>query len=162
MPQRQGIDHVKEIVPAVKALWQGDYEHNGALWQFPRATSVPKPVQQPHPPIWIAARDPGTFEVALELGANVMATPLSRSHAEVGILGERFRAALNKFSGARRPRFLMLRRTCVYRRPEDWRIPVEASLNHSRRFETLFRNIGGVENVPSNYSSLRLCPISAK
>jgi flavin-dependent trigonelline monooxygenase, oxygenase component len=157
MPQRQGVDHVKEIVPAVKALWQGDYEHNGARWQFPRATSVPKPIQQPHPPIWIAARDPGTFEVALELGANVMATPLSRPHAEVGILGERFRATLDKFPGARRPRFLMLRRTCVYRRAEDWRIPVEASLNHSRRFETLFRNIGGVENgfaVPTDLTQL--------
>lgn len=86
-----------------------------------------------------------------------MATPLSRPHAEVGILGERFRATLNKFSGARRPRYLMLRRTCAYRRPEEWRIPVEASLNHRRLFETLFRNIGGVENgfaVPTELTQL--------
>jgi flavin-dependent trigonelline monooxygenase, oxygenase component len=40
----------------------------------------------------------------------------------------------------------MLRRTCVYRRPEEWHIPVAASINHGRRFETLFKNIGGVEN----------------
>jgi flavin-dependent trigonelline monooxygenase, oxygenase component len=160
IPQRQGVAHVKEVLPAVKALWRGDYEHNGALWRFPRATSVPKPLQQPYPPIWIAARDPGTFEFAVEQGANIMATPLSRPHAEVGILGERFRATLAKFPGARRPRFLMLRRTCVYHQPDEWRIPVAASINHGRRFETLFKNIGGVENgfpEPTDLTQLAEC-----
>jgi len=146
IPQQQGVAHVKEMLPAIKALWRGDYEHNGALWRFPRATSVPKPLQKPHPPVWVAARDPGTFDFALEQGANIMATPLSRPHAEVGILGERYRATLAKYPGAPRPRFLMLRRTCVYSRREDWRIPVEVSIDYSRRFETLFKNVGGVEN----------------
>ncbi len=145
IPQQHGIAHVKEMLPAVKALWRGDYAHDGEIWQFPRATSVPKPLQQPHPPIWVAARDPGTFAFALEHGAHIMATPLSRPHAEVGILGARYRETLQKFPGAPRPRFLMLRRCAVYPRAEDWRLPVEASINYSRRFETLFRNVGGVE-----------------
>ena len=49
---------MRELIPAVKALWQGDYEHQGEFWQFPKTTSSPMPVQQPHPPIWVAARDP--------------------------------------------------------------------------------------------------------
>ena len=52
----------------VKALWEGDVEHAGEHWQFPAATSCPKPLQQPHPPIWIAARDPGTYALGFEGG----------------------------------------------------------------------------------------------
>jgi alkanesulfonate monooxygenase SsuD/methylene tetrahydromethanopterin reductase-like flavin-dependent oxidoreductase (luciferase family) len=157
IPQQQGVAHVKEMLPAILALWRGDYEHRGALWRFPQATSVPKPLQKPHPPIWVAARDAGTFELAIEHGAHIMATPLSRPHAEVAILGQRFRDTLAKFPGRERPRFLMLRRACVYANREDWRVPVEASIQYARRFETLFRNIGGVENgfpVPTDLAQL--------
>jgi alkanesulfonate monooxygenase SsuD/methylene tetrahydromethanopterin reductase-like flavin-dependent oxidoreductase (luciferase family) len=146
IPQQEGGAYMQEMLPAVRALWSGDYEHRGTLWRFPTATSVPKPLQQPQPPIWVAARDPGSFEWAMAQGADIMATPLSRPHAEVAVLGRRFRDTLAKFPDRPRPRFLMLRRTCVYERPDDWRIPVEASINYARRFETLFRNIGGVSN----------------
>ena len=44
----------------------------------------------------------------------------------------------------RRPRFLMLRRTCVYPREDNWQVPVQVSIEHDRRFESLFRNVGGV------------------
>lgn len=146
IPQQKGVAYLEESLPVVKALWQGDCEHRGQFWSFPKATSVPKPLQRPHPPIWVAARDPGTFAWALSSGANIMATPLSRPHAEVAVLGRRFADTLAKFPARPRPRFLMLRRTCVYERPEDWRIPVEASIAFGRHFENLFKNIGRVEN----------------
>jgi alkanesulfonate monooxygenase SsuD/methylene tetrahydromethanopterin reductase-like flavin-dependent oxidoreductase (luciferase family) len=94
----------------------------------------------------VAARDPDTFAWAMRSGANIMATPLSRPHAEVGILGQRFADTLATLPGIKRPRFLMLRRACVYPREEDWIIPVEASVEHNRQFENLFRNIGTVTN----------------
>ena len=53
-------------------------------------TSVPKPVQTPHPPLWIAARDPNTFDFAAKNGCNIMSTPLQRPHDEVIALCERF------------------------------------------------------------------------
>ncbi len=132
--------------PVLRRLWQGDTEHRGEIWHFPRATSVPKPLQKPHPPIWVAARDPDTFAWAMGSGAHIMATPLSRPHAEVAILGQRFADTLAKFPGIRRPRFLMLRRTCVYAHEDEWRIPVQASAEYGRQFENLFRNIGTVNN----------------
>ncbi|MGZ2778525.1 LLM class flavin-dependent oxidoreductase, partial [Pseudomonas aeruginosa] len=49
---------MRELIPAVKKLWQGDYAHQGEYWSFPATTSSPLPKQQPHPPIWVAARDP--------------------------------------------------------------------------------------------------------
>ena len=65
LPQPDAYKYMHEMLPALKNLWAGDYEHDGEYWQFPRATSVPKPVQQPHPPIWIAARSPITYDYAV-------------------------------------------------------------------------------------------------
>jgi alkanesulfonate monooxygenase SsuD/methylene tetrahydromethanopterin reductase-like flavin-dependent oxidoreductase (luciferase family) len=146
MPQEEGGRYLREMLPVVQSLWRGDTEHHGELWDFPLSTSVPKPVQQPGPPVWVAARDPDTFAWAMASGANIMATPLSRPHAEVGILGQRFAETLAQVRPAMRPQFMMLRRTCVYPTSDDWRVPVEASIAHGRHFENLFRNIGGVHN----------------
>jgi flavin-dependent trigonelline monooxygenase, oxygenase component len=146
MDQREGGRYLREMLPVVLGLWRGDFAHEGEIWRIPHATSVPKPLQKPHPPIWVAARDPDTFAWAMEAGANIMATPLSRPHAEVGILGRRFAEILAKLPGVRRPRFMMLRRTCVYRDEDDWEIPVQVSADHNRRFESLFRNVGTVDN----------------
>lgn len=35
---------LREMIPAVKNLWKGDYQHNGEFWQFPKTTSAPQPV----------------------------------------------------------------------------------------------------------------------
>ncbi|HLH64774.1 MAG TPA: LLM class flavin-dependent oxidoreductase [Solirubrobacteraceae bacterium] len=143
-------DHARgalaELVPAVKALWRGDYEHRGSLWSFPAATAVPKPLQSPHPPIWIAARHPAVFDFAVREGCDVMATPLSQPFEEVVSLRQRLDAALSEHPDARRPRFMVLRDTCVYEDADDWRAPVDSFLDHARHFETLFRNVGGVVN----------------
>ena len=124
MDQREGGRYLREMLPVLRGLWQGDIEHHGDIWRFPHATSVPKPLQAPHPPIWVAARDPDTFAWAMPSGANIMATPLSRPHSEVDTLGQRFADTLATFPGMQRPRFLMLRRTCVYPREDDWVVPV--------------------------------------
>jgi alkanesulfonate monooxygenase SsuD/methylene tetrahydromethanopterin reductase-like flavin-dependent oxidoreductase (luciferase family) len=144
--QRQGGAYMREMLPVVKALWQGDVAHEGEHWRFPISTAVPKPLQRPHPPIWVAARDPDTFAWAMASGANIMATPLSRPHAEVGILGRKYDEALAKFPGIPRPRFLMLRRAAVYETKEQERQVVQASADYARYFDNLFRNVGGVKD----------------
>lgn len=146
MPEKMGVNYMKEVLPVVVKLWQGDYEHKGELFNFPTTTSVPKPVQKPHPPIWVAARDQDTFDWAVRFGADIMASPLSRPPSEVTALGEKFKKALANNPGVKRPRFLLQRRTCVYENPDDWKVPVEANLKFARSFETLFQNIGGVKN----------------
>jgi alkanesulfonate monooxygenase SsuD/methylene tetrahydromethanopterin reductase-like flavin-dependent oxidoreductase (luciferase family) len=146
MPQEKGGAYMREMLPIVKALWQGDYEHRGEFWSFPSATSVPKPVQKPHPPVWVAARDISTFDWAIKQGADIQSTPLSRPNAEVEILGKRLQEALAMNPGAKKPRFLMLRRTCVYESAKDASVPVNASINYGRHFENLFKNIGVVRN----------------
>jgi hypothetical protein len=73
-PAVSGGAYLREMVPVVRALWEGDHEHNGEIWQFPTSTSVPKPVQDPMP-IWIAARDPDPHRFAVANGCHVMVTP---------------------------------------------------------------------------------------
>ena len=146
MPQQEGVAYMKEIVPAVKKLWAGDYAHDGHYWKFPLATSVPKPLQQPHPRIWVAARDPGTFDWAIANGASILSTPLSAPAAEIQVLSDKFHKAVADHPEVPRPRFMMQRRTCVYDRPDGWEKAVQHSMDYGRAFENLMQNAGTVQN----------------
>jgi flavin-dependent trigonelline monooxygenase, oxygenase component len=99
---------MRELIPAVKGLWEGDYTHDGQYWQFPKTTSAPKPLQQPHPPIWVAARDPASHDFAVAQGCNVQVTPLHQSHDEVVDLMARFNTACAAHPDVDRPKILIL------------------------------------------------------
>jgi len=79
LKQSGAWEYMQEMLPAVLELWKGDYAHEGKFWQFPTSTSVPKPVQKPHPPLWVAARSPITFNYAIKNKCNVMSWPLTRA-----------------------------------------------------------------------------------
>lgn len=104
---------LREMVPAIKGLWAGDYAHNGEFWRFPATTSAPKPLQRPHPPIWIAARDPNSHEFAVANGCNVQVTPLWQDDGEARTLMDRFNAACAANPAVRRPKIMCLRHTYV-------------------------------------------------
>jgi flavin-dependent trigonelline monooxygenase, oxygenase component len=99
---------MRELVPAVKALWAGDYAHEGEYWQFPKTTSAPKPLQQPGVPIWVAARDPNSHDFAVSQGCNVQVTPLHNAHDEVVSLMDRFNTACAAHPEVPRPKILIL------------------------------------------------------
>lgn len=104
---------MRELIPAVKRLWEGDYAHEGEHWQFPISTSAPLPVQQPHPPIWVAARDINSHEFAVANGCNVQVTPLSQGDEEVRDLMDKFESACAKHPDMPRPKIMVLRHTYV-------------------------------------------------
>jgi alkanesulfonate monooxygenase SsuD/methylene tetrahydromethanopterin reductase-like flavin-dependent oxidoreductase (luciferase family) len=104
---------MRELIPAVKGVWQGDYAHDGEFWKFPSTTSAPKPLQQPHPPIWVAARDPNSHEFAVANGCNVQCTPLANGETEIASLMERFAAACAKSPEVPRPKIMLLQHTYV-------------------------------------------------
>jgi flavin-dependent trigonelline monooxygenase, oxygenase component len=104
---------MRELVPAIKGLWAGDYAHEGETWSFPKTTSAPKPVQQPHPPLWIAARDPNSHDFAVANGCNVQVTPLALGDEEIESLMERFNDACANHPGTPRPKIMCLRHTYV-------------------------------------------------
>ena len=104
---------MRELIPAVQKLWQGDYTHDGQFWTFPKSTSAPMPVQAPHPPIWVAARDPNSHEFAVSHGYNVQVTPLHLGDDKVQKLIGHFDAACAKFAEVPRPKIMLLRHTYV-------------------------------------------------
>jgi alkanesulfonate monooxygenase SsuD/methylene tetrahydromethanopterin reductase-like flavin-dependent oxidoreductase (luciferase family) len=146
LKQSDGWRYMQEMLPVLKALWQGDYEHKGEFWSFPSATSVPKPLQQPHPPIWVAARAPITYDYAVKNGCNLLSWPLTRPMSEAELYKSRLDEALAKNPGCKRPIFAMMRHTALYDRKEDWEVPVKAAQRQLGQFETLFKNLGDVKD----------------
>lgn len=110
---------MRELVPAVKALWQGDYEHKGEFHQFPKTTSSPQPMTKGGPPIWIAARDPNSHEFAVSNGCNVQVTPLWNGDGEIESLMGKFNDACAKFPDQPRPKIMLLLHTYVADSDED-------------------------------------------
>jgi len=146
MDPERARELLAEAVPLIKALWAGESENPREPFPFPISTACPKPLQQPRPPIWIAARHPAVFDLAVQEECDVMATPLSWPFSEVESLAERLEAAVAGHPGARRPRFMVLRDTFVYADPDEWMTPVRDSYESAQRFQTLFQNSGGVRN----------------
>lgn len=116
---------MRELIPAVKRLWDGDYAHEGEFWRFPPTTSSPKPLQRPHPPIWVAARDPNSHEFAVANGCNVQCTPLHLGDEEVESLMAKFDAACAKFPEVPRPEIMVLRHAYVAEDEADAEVAAE-------------------------------------
>ncbi len=60
----------QEAIRLVQALWTTpEYSHTGQYFTVNHATLVPSPLQQPHPPLYIAAtRTPATLEFVVSTG----------------------------------------------------------------------------------------------
>lgn len=104
---------MREIIPAIRGLWDGDYEHAGEFWQFPPTTSSPKPLQKPCPPIWVAARDPNSHDFAVANKCKVQVTPLASGDEEVASLMQRFDAACAAHPDIPKPEIMLLMHTFV-------------------------------------------------
>ena len=64
----------EESLGMIPKIWESDYfEFEGKFWNVPPRQVLPKPYQKPHPPIWVAALQPSTYEIAAQKGIGVMA-----------------------------------------------------------------------------------------
>ena len=146
MAMNIGVPMMLEMVPALKGLWKGDYEHNGEYWQFPTSTSCPKPLQQPHPPIWVAARDPSTYASAIKEGYNIMSWAFTRGFEEVEKYKRQFEDALAENPDVDRPKFMTMRHTGIYETAADADVFTDAIVRQGRQFENLFKTLAPVVN----------------
>ncbi len=61
-----------EVMPEFKKMWgQDSYSSDGRFFSMPERNVLPKPYLKPHPPMWVAAGNPETFEKAGRLGLGV-------------------------------------------------------------------------------------------
>ncbi|HEX4491344.1 MAG TPA: LLM class flavin-dependent oxidoreductase [Acidimicrobiia bacterium] len=62
-----------EVIGEFKKMWRDDtYSFDGRFFTMPVRDVLPKPYVKPHPPMWVAAGNPGTFEKAAQLGLGVL------------------------------------------------------------------------------------------
>jgi alkanesulfonate monooxygenase SsuD/methylene tetrahydromethanopterin reductase-like flavin-dependent oxidoreductase (luciferase family) len=67
------IRMVDEVLPQFKRMWaENEFRFDGEFFSMPPRNVLPKPLQDPHPPMWIAAGNPGTFEKAARMGLGVL------------------------------------------------------------------------------------------
>ena len=71
---RDSRDMWEESLTMVPQIWSSDsFSWEGRFWNVPERQVLPKPYQQPHPPIWVAALQPSTYDIAAEKGIGVLA-----------------------------------------------------------------------------------------
>ncbi len=63
-----------EVVKEFRAMWRDEEYagHAGEHFTMPRRNVLPKPYSNPHPPMWVAAGSPSTFEKAGRMGLGVL------------------------------------------------------------------------------------------
>lgn len=145
LKQTDAWRYMQEMLPVIRALWQGDHAHEGENWSFPTSTSCPKPLQK-EVPVWVAARAPVTYDFAVRHGCNIQSWPLTRGMDEAETYMARMAGAMANNPGAKRPVMAMMRHTALYDRKEDWMVPVRAAQHQLSQFDNLFKNMGDVEN----------------
>ncbi len=136
--------YMQEMLPLVRELWRGDVEHNGEYWQFPKATSCPKPVQT-DVPMWVAARSPITFDYAVANKCNVMSWPLTLPMSEAEKYKQQLDEAIAK-AGGWSGTFAMMRHTAVYESDADREQSLVAIRQALSRFGNLMTKKGEVQN----------------
>ena len=142
--QKDSNRYMQEMLPLVRELWKGDVEHNGENWQFPKATSCPKPVQD-NVPMWVAARSPATFDYAVANDCNVMCWPLTMPFSEA----EKYKTQLDESiakAGGWAGTFALMRHTSVYDSEDDHTATLGAIRNALGKFGNLMMKKGDVVN----------------
>ena len=76
---QESRERVSEGIRLLKAAWtQERASFEGQYWSMDDLLVMPKPVQQPHPPLLLAANSDETFPYAARLGLGVIGTTLSQ------------------------------------------------------------------------------------
>ena len=73
VPIKQRRPRMHEGLEALRRLFTEErLTHNGKYYRFSNVTLTPKPLQKPHPPLWVAAIGEQAIQQAARLGYNLM------------------------------------------------------------------------------------------
>jgi natural product biosynthesis luciferase-like monooxygenase protein len=75
--QIRSRDMFRESVEVIRKAWTEErFSYEGEFYRFQDLWVRPKPLQQPHPPIWMASLSPETFQLCGRYGFNLMCAPV--------------------------------------------------------------------------------------
>ena len=73
VPRDKSRDEWQAAIKTVVRMWEEEYfEEESEFLSFPRRMVTPKPMQDPHPPCWMAATSDGSAAVAGKLGLGLL------------------------------------------------------------------------------------------
>ncbi len=94
------VARARESLELIKLLWTEDeVEFHGKYYQAPRVRPVTRPVQKPHPPIWVAANNDAAIRRAANWGYPWLINP----HATVSMVSRQLAAYRESLSRAGQP-----------------------------------------------------------
>jgi alkanesulfonate monooxygenase SsuD/methylene tetrahydromethanopterin reductase-like flavin-dependent oxidoreductase (luciferase family) len=74
MPMAEAEGRFDEAFAVLRQAFasQERFSHHGTYWHLDNVLIEPQPVQRPHPPLWIAAGNPGSIRKVAGLGCNLL------------------------------------------------------------------------------------------
>ena len=105
-------DQVRDAMHIIPRIWtEPEFSWDGPGYKVPPREIVPKPVQQPHPPLWQTCGSPESFYMAGEMGVGALGTTLL---SPVAVLGEMLREHDRGLAACRTPagRFVNREKGC--------------------------------------------------
>jgi alkanesulfonate monooxygenase SsuD/methylene tetrahydromethanopterin reductase-like flavin-dependent oxidoreductase (luciferase family) len=94
VPLDETAPRFREAVEVVLEAWTTDrLTFHGKYWDFDDVEVLPKPLQQPHPPTWVAATSFEAVSWAASMGHSILMDPHS-SFAEIGAKYDQYLADL--------------------------------------------------------------------
>jgi alkanesulfonate monooxygenase SsuD/methylene tetrahydromethanopterin reductase-like flavin-dependent oxidoreductase (luciferase family) len=87
----------EEALEVVVGAWTTDvFEFQGRYFKVPPRRVHPKPLQQPHPPLWVASSSPASHEIAGEKGLGLLSFTIGVPPAELAERIKLYRDALRR------------------------------------------------------------------
>ena len=94
VPYAESRDRFTETLDIIRQAWtQPTVSYRGKYYSFADVALVPRPYQQPHPPIRMAANTPDTFPLIGRLGLPLLASARHVTWAEMGPMIRAYREA---------------------------------------------------------------------
>ena len=96
VPMEESHARFRETVDIVLKAWTNErLTYNGKYYSYDNVEVLPKPLQQPHPPVWTAASSPPAIKWSAAMGYSILMDPHS-THVEIGQKWELYRDQLEQ------------------------------------------------------------------
>ena len=94
IPYGESQARFKEALTIIREAWKGKpFSHQGEYYKFQNAVVTPRPYQDPHPPLRMAANSPETFPQVAELGLGLFVGLRDHDTTDLGAHVRNYREA---------------------------------------------------------------------
>ena len=132
---RQRSEETLDVL--LKALTTVGFSHEGQIYQIPETTTCPRPLQQPRPPVWLAASTKETIQSAVRRGLPLFTTGSTRPLSVVQGAWDTYQRARTDLGGQEALDFAVQQNGHVAPSDGEARQRMEHSLGHYRQANRL-------------------------